>query len=170
MVEHAVKKDLDAGSVARVHHGAQVVVGAEATVDLGVVARVVAVRIRLEDGVQQQARHAQLGHMVNPAVIDEPEQAMLEHAVVLVRCPTEAQRVNLIDKGRLIPAHRGSSHQRRGRRRTLTILARFHSPVFDWDKRRGGAIAGTAPHAADERRRYERSKTVRPPTIVRTTS
>ena len=105
VVEHPVEKNLDASGVARVHHGAQVLVGAEAAVNARVVARVVAVRVRLEHGVEQEARGTELGHVIDPAIVHELEKAVLEHAVVLVRSSAEPQRVHLIDEGRLEPAH-----------------------------------------------------------------
>ena len=70
---------------------------AEAAVHLGVVARVVAVCVGLEDGIEQQARRAKLCHVIDPAVVHELEQPMLEHAVIFVRGPAETQRVDLID-------------------------------------------------------------------------
>ena len=99
--------------MARVHNKAQVVVGAEAAVDGRVVRSVIAVRQALEDGVEHEAGGPKALHVVDPTVIDELAQAGDRDTVVLVRCAAQPQRIDLIDKGWLVPAHRCSS--RRGR-------------------------------------------------------
>ena len=113
VVEDAVEQHADARLVARIHNEAQVVVGAQAAVHGRVVRGVIAVREALEDGVEHEAGCPEASHVVDPAAVDELAQARHHDAVVLVRGAAQPQRIDLVDKGWLVPAHRYSS--RRGR-------------------------------------------------------
>ena len=105
MVKDGVEKNLDPGRMASGHKLCQVFIGAQAAVDLGVVAGVVAVRQAVKDGVQNQAGDAQLLHVVDPAIVNQLAQAVGLNTVVFVGGPAQAQGIDLIGKRRLEPAH-----------------------------------------------------------------
>ena len=110
VIEHAVEQHLDAGLMTGVHHPAQVRIGAQAAVDGLVVARVVAMRVAFEHGVEHEAGGAQLGHVLDPTMIHELQDARFRigRAIVLIRGTCQPQRIHLIDHGSLIPVHRTS--------------------------------------------------------------
>ena len=134
VVEHAVQEHADALGVAGVHHATQVVVGAQAHVNLVVIDGVVAVGLTLEHGVQHKTGHAKPRHVVNPAVVNQLKQAMLQHAIVLVWRTGQAQRIDLVGNGILVPRHGSSLHVFADR----TIIRR--PPTL---RKRGGGSAGS---------------------------
>ena len=98
-----------------VDNRAQVLARAEARIDLGIVARVVAVRVALEDGVEHDAVRAELGDVIDPSVVHDLEQTVLvfvrrtfARAVVRPRGPAEPEGVDLIHERAVIPVHAGS--------------------------------------------------------------
>ena len=117
MVEDAVEEHADARLMEGLDHAAQILVGTEARINLGVVARVIAVAIALEGRVEHHAGCAELLDMANPAVVNDVEQTMpvcrmradrslpLGAAVVAPRRAAQPERIDLIDRRTLIPVH-----------------------------------------------------------------
>ena len=105
VVEHAVQQHADAR---RMQGGAdllQVVVGAQAAIDLVVIAGVVAVGVALEQGIEQHAGRAQFFDVVHP--VQHTQQAVPVGlglvTIVLQRCPAQAQGVDLVNHSFIVP-------------------------------------------------------------------
>ena len=105
VVEHAVQQHADARRVQGCADLLEVVVGAQAAIDLVVVAGVVTVGVALEQGVEQHTGRAQRLDVVYP--IQHPQQAMLVGlgwvAVILQRRPAQAQGVDLVNYSFIVP-------------------------------------------------------------------
>ena len=103
MVEHAVQDDGDAALAGLVAQALEALLVAQHRVDLQVVARVVAMRrLRLEDGVKVQHRHAQAFQIVK--VLADA----LQRAAVEVPLGDAAVLVTLVVRGLVPVVHQGA--------------------------------------------------------------
>ena len=105
MVEHAVEQNFDARRMQRRADLLEVVVRAQAAVDLVVVAGVVAVGIALKQRVEQHAGRAQTLDVLHP--VQHAQNAVVVRlglvAVVLQWCAAQPQRINLVNYRFIIP-------------------------------------------------------------------
>ena len=95
MVEHSVQHHPQPGFVEGIADLLEVLVRAQAAVHMEVIPRVVAVLVAVEKGIEEHGIGAGLLDMLHP--VQHPEDAVLLHAVVVLRRAAQAQRVDLID-------------------------------------------------------------------------
>ena len=93
VVEHAIEHHVDAALAAGGHQVVEVLVGAQAGVDLEVVQRVIAVGHRFENRAEQQPVAAELDQVVQPGL--ELPQARRFVVLLADRCARGAQRVDV---------------------------------------------------------------------------
>ncbi len=112
MVQHGIEEHAYPCFMAGIHDGLQVLLRAEAAVDLRIVPRVIAMGVALEDRVQHQAADAELLHMVDPAIVHDLEETVRVRvrgaflgAIVSPGSAGQPQRIDLIDKASFIPVH-----------------------------------------------------------------
>ncbi len=95
MVEHPVQHHPQPGFMEGVTDLPEVLISAQAAVQMEVVPRIVAVSVTVEKGIEEDRVRAGLLDMLHP--VQYTENTMLLHAVVVLRRAAEAQRVDLID-------------------------------------------------------------------------
>ena len=101
MVQHRVKHDPDALGVKGITNLLQVLFRTKAAVHGEKIASIVAMGITLKERVKEHAVAAQRRDMIHP--VQQPQDAVGLHAVVLRRCSAEPQRVDLIHDRFVVP-------------------------------------------------------------------
>ena len=101
MVEHPVQQHPQSRLVKGLTDLGQVVIGAQAGVQVEVVPGVIAVAVAVEHRVQQHRVRTKRPDVLCP--VQQTENAVLQMSVVFRRSPAQTQRVNLIDHSLLKP-------------------------------------------------------------------
>ena len=95
MVEYAVQHHLQPGGVEGSADLREILIRAQAAVDVEIVPGVVPVAVAVKDGVKEDGVRAGGLDMVHP--VQHPEDAVLLHAVIIFRRAAQAQGVDLIN-------------------------------------------------------------------------
>ena len=95
VVEHPVQHHPDTGLMEGVTHLGEVLVGAQAAVQLEIIPGIIAVAVAFKQRVEEYGVRPQLFDVLHP--VQQAQNSALPHTVVVLRRATQPQRVDLID-------------------------------------------------------------------------